>query len=198
MGWSEINWKTVAVCVGVSWLTTVIINDTPNNRIIKGMSADIADIKWKTSGQKNEIDLVKNDLEKKDSDISLLQLDLAISKQQFGYFSASETGFDTMETGLGKVFVAIRDVKPYANGYKLTLDIGNPNFVTFGKVSGKVEWNKKDVYQWDKNRTKEFSLTSNLLAGRWNKTEVVIAPAEKQELENIRISIKAETVYLTP
>lgn len=122
-------------------------------------------------------------------------------------FDPSEHGYSPIYTAYGVFLVSLRDVQPYANGYKATFQFGNPLNLTFSGFEVTVRWGPKrppkmHPLQWI-DWKKEFAqstqrLTNVLKPGSWNSVEVVLAPATPENIGTIEISdIITDTVRLS-
>lgn len=79
----------------------------------------------------------------------------------------SEKGFGALATDIGTVAVAIKDVKPYADGTRLILQIGNPTSATITSFSADFEWGSAGDENSGKHAdSREFKRP--LESGSWN------------------------------
>jgi hypothetical protein len=140
-------------------------------------------------------------------------IDIIKLKHDVAYLDISEKGFSRIDTNIGPFFISLDDVKPFVNGYKFFLRIGNPYSVSFSSFEFEVEWGKKEppipsvkegelVEDWSKKydeykisysewemslKNKNVSFSETLAAGTWNKVEMTISPAIKGELEHLKL-----------
>jgi len=117
---------------------------------------------------------------------------------------SSPGGFQCLGSPVGVFLISLGDIKPYLDGYKVTVKIGNPYFATFSSFSIQVEWGEKvpnlsekeafdKFLAWEKTiRRKTFSFPQNLTPGTWTSIELVLTPAPKKlgylRLSNLQIS----------
>jgi hypothetical protein len=139
----------------------------------------------------------------------LLDYQLRQAKEQYKsiYLDVSEKGFGRIDSNLGSFLVSLDDVKPYANGYKLFLRIGNTQYARYSDIKLKVEWGKaippfpsgndtdkinewsKSYNKWEKSlRTKEITLNETLYPGTWNRVIIPLSPATKDDVGYIKLS----------
>jgi hypothetical protein len=111
----------------------------------------------------------------------------------------------SIDFGYGTFYVSTSRVEPYLDGYKVTLQIGNPYQMTVESVVCRVHWapsiptNLTDEIVLAYNQSvkrKEFSILKPLAAGRWNVLEFTIAPATADELRNCGICFEGGSIYL--
>jgi hypothetical protein len=115
--------------------------------------------------------------------------------------------FQPIHTDLGVFLVSLRDISPYANGYKVRFNLGNPMQVNFVGVELELRWGPKrpsdfktiKFSDWNAQfKTSKQSLTQTLRAGAWNPVEVIIAPATAEQIGQIEINgITTKTVSLS-
>jgi hypothetical protein len=120
-------------------------------------------------------------------------------------FTATSNGFQKLDTELGSFLISVQGIIPYLNGHKLTLNIGNPSMSEFAGFTLKTKWGEafnpkgKIIYaDWAKSlKSKEEKFTEHLKPGRWNKIDLVLAPAKPEQLEYIEIEMEVNEVVLT-
>jgi len=78
--------------------------------------------------------------------------------------------------------VSLDNLRPYANGYKATLKLGNPLSVAFDGAEIGLRWGPQrpsdfkviKYADWMKQfKTSKQSITKRLLGGSWNPVDVV-------------------------
>ena len=110
---------------------------------------------------------------------------------RFAFLTPGDAGYSAVRFDLGVVTVKINDVKPYANGSKVTLQFGN---LTAGRINGlkaKLDWGKVDdkgLPQNDRAKTREVNFGESLLPGAWTQSELVLEGIPPTELGFIRLS----------
>jgi len=114
--------------------------------------------------------------------------------------------FGRLDTDTGMFLVSVQDASPYLDGYKLSLEIGNPFAATYKDFTLKVKWNKtydwakytdESYAKWDKTtREKEISFTTSLEAGRWNKVDLILPSTAGDELGYFVLSMDTKIVSL--
>jgi uncharacterized small protein (DUF1192 family) len=110
--------------------------------------------------------------------------------------NAAESEFRTVSTGLGDVYVSIKDVEPYGDGYRLTLDLGNPSAATLIEGEGSVGWYHTDENGSTSYESKDFSIGAYVQSGAWTPVKIVIAPADKGDLDVIYVKLRFNGVRL--
>lgn len=113
-------------------------------------------------------------------------------------------------TSAGWFLLSVHDARPYLNGFRVSLDIGNPSFVTYDGVKLKVSWgakSEKDLTTFEVferlseglppiRKDKEIDLTNVLDPGKWNRVTVDLLPSTVEELKYLGISIEPNTISL--
>lgn len=108
----------------------------------------------------------------------------------------TDKAYDIAKTPQGALLVSVEDAKPYANGVKVLLQIGNPNNITYTGLDLGLTWGKTDSKNPTAPTTKNVSLPATLTPGAWNTVEVVLAPAKIEEVEYLRVSVGVNNVSL--
>lgn len=129
-------------------------------------------------------------------------------------------GFATINTDGGILYVSVKEVKPYIDGYKINLSIGNPNLVTYINPEINLSWNisfqkflenRKKAYErienskeqikipsWeDTLQKKSYCINKRFLPGIWNEIELHIPNTTIDQLEHCTLSITTGTVLLS-
>jgi hypothetical protein len=131
------------------------------------------------------------------------------SRQYSATFSPSEKGFSAIHTDYGVFLVSLQNVQQYANGYKVTLNLGNPQNLNFTGVKLGLRWGPempKEGFEkvsggykaWQSRfRKSEEKISRTIAGGRWNPVEVILAPASADEIGMIEVtSIETDQVSL--
>lgn len=141
------------------------------------------------------------DLTRKDGEISNLQKNHVV----FNLRKLVE-GFQVVDSPSGRVLLAVKDVQPFLDGYKIALVIGNPTCAILQNLKIKVCWNlrpipeKSNFSQKDalahESKEKLFTPKRDFEPGRWSRIELYIEPATIEELGRVEFSIEPPTVVL--
>jgi prefoldin subunit 5 len=187
---------------------------------LKILSGNIDNLEKRLNDLQSNYDGIKSHCNKLQRDLSALQiqhekdmnellwnnssLEYMINKDKSITCNATSKGFQRLDTDLGAFLISVDGVTPYLNGYKLNLRIGNPSMCKFGGFTLKVKWGEdftskgKLTYQdWKKSLiSKDEKFTEDLECGRWNKVDLVLAPAKPEQLEHIEIEMEVDRVLL--
>jgi len=125
-----------------------------------------------------------------------------LREQNWIMLDPTSEGFQRLDTTLGSLVVSVKSVTPYLDGYKVDISIGNPMDMDFNGFVLSCQWglapkigaNYDEIQKSQKSQ--DFQRTEVLLAGHWNPVELIIAPATTDEIKNLRISIKLNTIGL--
>ncbi len=101
---------------------------------------------------------------------------------------ASDRDFSPVMTDVGNLLLKVESAEPFLDGYKLLLGIGNPHAMTITGGSVQVFW---------ANTNKEFSISQELLPGKWTDVPLAITRANPQDLHNIKVSVNVKAVGLS-
>ena len=118
--------------------------------------------------------------------------------------------FQRLDTSVGALAVAIRNVQPFADGVRVLLAIGNLTSATLGKVEIRAKWGKRrptykkgssyvqETKLWlDSLKERPISLTQDLKPGHWNKVSLTLPGTPPQEFGHLEISITSSAIALT-
>jgi len=130
-------------------------------------------------------------------------------------FEPDSEGFYKIETGVGDLYVSLKNIEEYANGYKVSFQVGNPYeadilnakaSLLYGISYKEYKEQHKDSndkgYQnlfddWQNNLKKvEKSITEGFKRGKWNNLEFIITPAKSNELATLKLSLSADGLSL--
>lgn len=142
-----------------------------------------------------------------DINLELFNLGLKIDdlqKNVITFDPANAEGFQAINTGNGYFLFAIRDIKPYLDGYRIFLDVGNPNYATYNGIKLKAKWGKRFTYSdsilydtWKNSLLeKEVSITHDIKPGTWNKINFNISPVKIDEFGYLSLSVETNSISL--
>lgn len=100
--------------------------------------------------------------------------------------------------------VSRRDCEPYLDGQKITLEIGNPHFVTLSEIEMEITYGARepsgshaddsleklidDRIAWNRSLKKHRqAVPVDLKPGSWTRVEMIIAPVAQAEVAYLRI-----------
>jgi Protein of unknown function (DUF3251) len=109
---------------------------------------------------------------------------------QMAFLKPGDAGYSAVKYDLGVVTVKLADVKPYANGSKISLQFGNLTSARIDGLRAKLEWGKvndKGVPQNDKAKSRDVTFNEALAAGSWTVTELVLEGIPPTELGFVRL-----------
>jgi len=164
------------------------------------------DIKNSIKALKQQYDSTIVSIEKKVDSIQAVIMYseyIKMKEEEINVDPSSAESYQTIKTSNGMFFIALKEVRPYLNGYKLILQIGNPYAITFKGFKLKVTWGRdfavdmNDSVQTDYDlQTKEEAFVKELSPAAWTKVELILAPAKTEQLEYIRLSMSVNIVSL--
>ncbi|HOJ19628.1 MAG TPA: hypothetical protein PLT92_13785 [Ignavibacteriaceae bacterium] len=113
-------------------------------------------------------------------------------KNEYVYLDlTSEGGYVSVKIDLGfTLLVAVDNVEPFLDGYKIRLRIGNPYSLHFlgGKMN--VFWGKSFI------NMKVVDFTSSLIPAYWNVVTINLTPFKKEEGTTIKINFQFDKISL--
>ena len=87
------------------------------------------------------------------------------------------TGYGLVKSDLGKLTVSLINIVPFANGSKVTLQIGNLTSVTINGLKATMQWGSVDdkgSIKVDATKSRDISTNASLLSGASNQIEIVL------------------------
>jgi len=110
-----------------------------------------------------------------------------------------------IETNTGTFLLAVSRMDKSGDGYRLYLQIGNPNAATYGDVKLRLYWGSAfssvsanmTYDKWHQSlKGAEFVYSGSLEAGVWTDIAVDLKPAEYSQLQYIECEMEVNTVKL--
>jgi hypothetical protein len=161
-----------------------------------------------------EFETKVTELEKKVTELEwdLLSTKLEAEKYNSANFDPAEgKGYQRLDTTSGTLLVSLSDVRPYLDGVKVKLELGNiqsasySGFVISSEYSRRYpkfikdqpEQNKKNREEYESSkRKKEEKFTQLLKAGAWNTVEITLPDIKPNEFGKLELKVKMSTVRL--
>lgn len=156
----------------------------------------------------SQVRAIEAKLDKAEADLAALQAQVADLKQRrefddlvqdfdkIAYLTPGAEGYSTIGFDLGVLTVQLSDVKPYANGSKVTLRFGNTLSSSINGLRATIEWGKvndKGVPDYDKAKSKEMAFVETLRGGAWTPISVVLDGIPPTDLGFVRVSKVSHT-----
>lgn len=151
------------------------------NNKIDAANTKLAALEEQIGNLKNEIDEIKT---QKAFD------DLVKAIDKYAYLTPGDEGYSLIKFDLGILAVKLDDIKPYANGSKITLRIGNTFSATIDGLKATLEWGKVDDAGTpvnEKSKSKAVTLKESLPPGSWTRTSIVLDGVKPSELGFVRL-----------
>ncbi len=108
--------------------------------------------------------------------------------------------FSSLTTDMGVLFIKIKDIEEYADGYKITFQIGNPSSIIYSHTQMNITYGRGNkehtAIDIEKAKKYETTLTNDLLPSYWTNVEVILSPAKPRDIEFLWVSIKPTEVKL--
>jgi hypothetical protein len=172
--------------------------------VVTGCASDHSDATLGAATAKADVAGSRVDgLEKTVHDLErrLYRLELARSEYSKTTIDPSTKNYGRLDTDVGRLLVICEDVSPYANGYRVSIRIGNVTMATLNGFKLNVSWGRAygdtTVIGWEAARHEStFDYTEELLPGRWNKVSFVLAPAQSHDLDLVTLGVETDRVSL--
>jgi hypothetical protein len=150
----------------------------------------------------DEIRSLHESLNKTNEKVSTLELqhsfmDYRIDAAYEAAASVSEGGYSLGRNSFGPFLVTIERIVPHLDGYKVTLNIGNPTMILFSGAEFEVGWGlqygtpgKTYAEVGASKKKKKFSSANDFAAGSYSRMEIVLTPAKPEEVKTLEVSVK--------
>ncbi len=97
-----------------------------------------------------------------------------------------------VQTSFGVLTVFAEGIRPYLDGYMVTLEIGNPLLAEFPDSKVTVGWGAMDT----ERKERMIPLTKPIKAGTLTLVDVAFTPASAEEVKLLDVSIELDTIIL--
>lgn len=185
------KWGIIAISVGISFLLTLLAIE------------DSSPSSTKDYGQ--EINNIKSDISLLNSNAEWTRMDINNLKFPSGTVELSPASKDyaISKTQHGVLYFALDDIKKYADGHKIILNVGNPTATRFSDAALKIRYNSnpanaKSWEEWnDSIKTTSFTMKGDLVPATWSPFEIVLSPSTEEETGWIEITPILNNVIMT-
>ncbi len=106
------------------------------------------------------------------------------------YLTPGSSGYSLIQSDLGKLAVSLEDVRPYANGTRIVLSIGNLTSATINGAKASIEWGSVDSAGSPRNeaaKSRDATFAEHLPAGAWTQVPLVLDGVLPAEFGFVRI-----------
>ena len=143
------------------------------------------------------LDSLKQRTDSLEAKVQLLQA--SVSPYSEALLDCGTSGYARMDATGGFFLVSCDDATPYLDGYKVTLDIGNPSLMTYKAATLTVRWASSPFWLVDSAgiHTLSTELLQDLRPGAWTTVSLTLAPAKADQLKNLGVSIGTNRVSLS-
>lgn len=110
--------------------------------------------------------------------------------EDVAYLTPGAVGYSTIRTDLGSMVVSLEDIRPYANGTRITLRWGNLTSATVKGLKAKLEWGSVDengVQTGESVKSRQVRFSQTLRSGVWTSVQVVLEGVPPTELGFVRV-----------
>lgn len=156
---------------------------------------------------KSQIENFKYEVESLKIRLSVIENFITIDKYNANdkavIFKPGSNGFASLSTNIGYLFISLDNISKYADGYKVSFFIGNPNVVNIKDLKLNIKYGKSFVEggnfkKWqDSLKSQIVTVDKVLLPGVWNKITIVLSPATASETGFISLSASVDGIYMS-
>ena len=159
-----------------------------DDKKISELESKVAASEVKISKIQEQIDSLKTSNEILEKSININEFIGNMDK--LAYLTPGQTGYSTIKFDLGVLTVSLEDIKPYANGSKITLNFGNTLSSSINGLKGTFEWGKVDEKGSPINnlaKTKDITFSETFIGGSWTKVSIVLDGIPPTEFGFLRL-----------
>lgn len=143
------------------------------------------------------------DLQKQLTNLNFRIWQLENNEKSISFDPSAANGFLRLRTNNGEFLISLKNVEPYLDGVRLTINIGNLYSASFNGFKIHAEWGPRlakedtDWPAWINSLKKnDFTFTNTLRAGAWNNITFVLAPAKTDTFGYINLSMETDVISL--
>lgn len=166
---------------GLIYLLALTLSACVDNSKVSLLETQFADLQKRIASLENEVEATKQQT----------SLNNAIKRfESVAYLTPGSDGYSVVKSDLGVLTISLKNVQPYANGSKVTLNFGNVVYANINGLKAKVEWGAvgKDGLPDNENaRSREVTFSESLRPGTWTSVSVVLEAVPPNELGFVRV-----------
>lgn len=174
--------------------------------ISDALAQDSADLRMRVKVLEDYVEKFKPSLDEFSQDL-LNNIDrrIQVATDKIVVLNPVSRRFVKIEASAGTFLIAVQKMEKIERGYRLVLNIGNPNTPTYSGVKLTLRWGKKwdesfahsSYEQWRSSLTgAEYTYVGALEPGVWTEVAVDLVPADEKQFEHIECEIEVNTVKL--
>jgi hypothetical protein len=156
--------------------------------LLAGCTSESPQVQAELASLRREVNELKQQVDSTSRAISLD--DLLRDSEGIAYLTPGSDGYSVIMSDLGQLTVRLADVRPYANGSRVTLEFGNPTAASINGMKGTVEWGRVDERGNPENKTaksRDVTFEKSLLSGAWTRVIVVLDGVPATDLGFVRV-----------
>jgi hypothetical protein len=151
-----------------------------------------------------EISKLKDRVAKLETEVFSLQIKAVETKGQWIRLDPAAKGFQKIETRVSPLLISVHDITPYLDGFKVSIDIGNPSYMLINNYDLAYQWglaskgsSAEAVLSNDRStKTNSEVGTIPLNAGAWTRYTLTLSPAKSEEIHNLWFTIQVGEISL--
>ena len=112
------------------------------------------------------------------------------SLDEIAYLTPGSDGYSVVQCDLGRMTVSLKNIEPYPNGSRISLQIGNLSSANINGAQARIEWGNVDEKGTPKNEeahSREVKFAKSLRAGAWTTVPVVLEGIPPAALGFVRV-----------
>lgn len=94
-------------------------------------------------------------------------------------------------------FGACKNIEPYLEGHRITIQIGNPHTFNFNNVKGSLMYGENIWSSLSDGHQVDINTINAIRAGSWETFTIIINPSRPEQMRYLTLHLKAESVEAT-
>ncbi len=189
---SKIKFNTgkKAIVITIMVLLICIIGTVSAISLVKVVTIE-NELKIKNQELEKKISNLEDKNQKNENAIIKIAMDTMGITLKKAYLNANEKGYGAMKSlnGNGDFLISIASAEKYLSGYKVTFNIAPLMNARYINPQIRIIYGK-----YTESNPKTENVVAGLIPGIWNSVDVILDNASDKDMENIAVSITADTL----
>ena len=152
---------------------------------------------------RNDVDLLGTQILTANNRIQALESLRDTRDRTTAYLDPAARAYEPVDATLGTFAVSLADVRPFADGVKIKLNLGNLSAVTFNGAKVTVSYGSRvptdgtKFLAWNRAlQSKVEHITDRLLPGHWNPVQITLPGIQEKDFGYLTVKIETDQILL--
>lgn len=166
------------------------------------MDADLKKLKNQVDSSDTDMKELKNQVDNIKTSLGVLEGIVSKLQQSTAVLKTEGSGYAIVRTKFGPFIITAEGFSQQLDGFKIKLGIGNLTNASFKEARLIVSWIRpydgmEDVDQWINSQgTEVFDIPNELSAGKNTAIEIILNPANREDITDIQVGLELDQLYL--